>query len=46
MEQEKTGIFTAISKVMEEIGAIGKEKKNVQQGFIIVTGKQIGRAHV
>lgn len=34
MEQERLGIFTAISKVMEEIGAIGKEKKNVQQGFM------------
>jgi hypothetical protein len=31
---ENKGIFKAISKVMAEIGAIGKDRKNQQQGFM------------
>lgn len=35
MDELRTGkIYEAISNVMAEIGAIGKEKKNLQQGFM------------
>lgn len=34
MEEKKKNIYETISAVMAEIGAIGKESKNAQQGFM------------
>ena len=33
MSEQKCSIYEAISNVMSEVGAIGKEKTNAQQGF-------------
>ena len=31
---EKKNIYESIHAVMEEVGAIGKQKRNAQQGFL------------
>ena len=50
---KKMNIYEAISRCMEEIGAVGKDAVNKQQGFkyrgidaVMNAINQIGRAHV